>query len=125
VVRYYRVWEEEMDRHLPEVVKFAAKEGRYDENEKIDVSAHAVITLLKEAADISKENVDRAMTVAHKLSIELRAAEDRISQLEAEIERLDIRATRAEQWLKVIKKEIEDKLIAPMEANRPELPVMH
>jgi hypothetical protein len=58
-------------------------------------------------------------------SIELRAAEDRIRQLEAEIERLEIRATRAEQWLKVIKKEIEDKLIAPMQANRPELSVMH
>jgi hypothetical protein len=39
--------------------------------------------------------------------------------------RLEVRATRAEQWLKVIKKEIEDKLIAPMEANRPELPVIH
>jgi predicted nucleic acid-binding Zn-ribbon protein len=110
---------------LPKIVEFARKEGIRDENEKIDVSAHAVITLLREAADISKENVDRAMTMAHKLSIELRAAEDRISQLEAEIDRLEVRATRAEQWLKVIKKEIEDKLIAPMEANRPELPVMH
>jgi predicted nucleic acid-binding Zn-ribbon protein len=75
--------------------------------------------LVAEAAD------DRAMTMAHKLSIELRAAEDRISHLEAEIDRLEVRATRAEQWLKVIKKEIEDKLIAPMEANRPELPVIH
>jgi len=27
--------------------------------------------------------------------------------------------------LKVIKKEIEDKLIAGMEANRPELPMLH
>jgi hypothetical protein len=114
-----------MDQDLPEVVEFAPKEGPRDDYEKIDVSAHAVNTLLKEAADISKENVDRVMTVAHKLSIELRAAEDRISQLEAEIERLEIRATRAEQWLKVINKEIEDKLIAPMEANRLELPVMH
>jgi len=110
---------------LPKIVEFARKEGIRDENEKIDVSAHAVITLLRAAADISKENVDRAMTMAHKLSIELRAAEDRISQLEAEIDRLEVRATRAEQWLKVIKKEIEDQLIGPMEANRPELPVIH
>jgi chromosome segregation ATPase len=78
--------------------------------------------MLQEAANISKENVDRAMTVAHKLSMELRAAEDRISRLEVEIERLESRAARAEHWLEVIKKEIEDKLIAPMEANRPELP---
>jgi hypothetical protein len=31
---------------------------------------------------------------------------------------LESRATRAEQWLGTIKKEIEDTLIAPMEANR-------
>jgi predicted nucleic acid-binding Zn-ribbon protein len=89
------------------------------------LSAHAIITLLKEAADISKENVDRAMTAAHELSIELRAAEDRIRQLKEEIDRLEVRATRAERWSKVIKKEIEDKLIAAMEANRPELPMLH
>ena len=45
--------------------------------------------------------------------------------MEADIERLESRATRAEQWLQVIKKEIEDKLIASMEANRPELPALH
>ena len=57
--------------------------------------------------------------------MELRAAEDRIIQLEAEVERLRDRATRAERWLETIKQEIEDKLIAPMEANRPELPLLH
>ena len=36
---------------------------------------HALISLLKEAADVSKENVERAMTVAHRLSLELRTAE--------------------------------------------------
>jgi hypothetical protein len=34
-------------------------------------------------------------------------------------------ATRAEQWLEVIKNEIEVKLIAPMKANRAELPALH
>ena len=58
------------------------------------------------------------MTVAHRPSLELRSAEDRIRELEVEIERLETRATRAEQWLGAIKKEIEDTLIAPMEANR-------
>jgi len=77
-----------------------------------------VIGLLKEAADISKENIERSMTVAHRLSLELRTAEDRIRELEGEVERLESRATRAEQWLGTIKKEIEDTLIAPMEASR-------
>jgi hypothetical protein len=34
-------------------------------------------------------------------------------------------APRAERWLEVIKNEIEVKLIAPMEANRPDLPALH
>ena len=60
------------------------------------------------------------MALAHKLSLQLRAAEDRISELQAEIKRLEDRAIRAEQWLETIKKEIEDKLIGPMEAKRRE-----
>jgi chromosome segregation ATPase len=110
-----------MDNRPPEVVRLEP----LDESEPIDQAGQALVALLKEAANIAKENVERAMTVAHKVSMELRAAEDRIIQLEAEIERLESRATRAEQWLEVIKKEIEDKLIARMEANRPELSVLH
>jgi chromosome segregation ATPase len=81
-------------------------------------AGHAVIDLLKEAAGISRENLERAMTMAHRLSLELRSAKDRIRELEGDVERLESRATRAEQWLATIKKEIEDTLIAPMEANR-------
>lgn len=81
--------------------------------------------MLREAANVSNENVDRAMSLAHKLAIQLRAAEERIAQLQGEVERLESRASRAERWLETIKQEIEDKLIAPMEANRPQLPVLH
>jgi predicted PhzF superfamily epimerase YddE/YHI9 len=107
----------------PEVLKFAPKQRPRDEGDPIDQAGHALVAMLHEAAKLSNENVDRAMTMAHKLSIQLRAAEDRISQLQAEVEHLESRATRAEQWLQQVKKEIEDKLIGPMEANRPELPV--
>jgi hypothetical protein len=55
----------------------------------------------------SNENVDRAMALAHKLSMELRAAEDRTNQLQAEVELWRDRAARAEQWLRIIQKEIE------------------
>ena len=40
----------------PKSLSLPAKK-EYGMNDKIDVSAHAVITLLREAADISKENV--------------------------------------------------------------------
>src|SRR5262245_30641199 len=114
-----------MDKTSTEVVRFALQQKPRGELEPIDQAGHAVIGLLKEAADLSKENTERAMTVAHRLSLELRAAEDRIRELEGEIERLESRATRAEQWLGTIKKEIEDTLITPMEASRSKQQVLN
>ena len=108
-----------------EVLAFAPDQKSQHETHVIDEAGDRVVALLREAADISAENVERAMTMAHKTSMQLRAAEDRITQLEAEVERLRDRATRAERWLETIKQEIEDKLIAPLEADRPELPVLH
>ena len=105
-----------MNKPSSAVVRVAPKER--GEIEPIDQAGHALMGLLKEAANSSKENVERAMTVAHRLSLELRSAKDRIKELETEVERLEGRATRAEQWLGAIKKEIEETLLAPMEANR-------
>ena len=114
-----------MDRPSTELVKFAPKQKPGGEDEWVDQTGQALLALIDDAANLSKENIERAMTMAHRVSLELRAAEDRISQLEAEIEHLESRAARAEQWLEVIKREIEARLIAPLEANRPELPVLH
>jgi TolA-binding protein len=111
------------DRPATELVRFAPKPKPGDE--LIDQTGHALLALIDDAANVSKENVDRAMTVAHRLSLELRTAEDRIRELEGEVERLERRATRAEQWLGTIKKEIEDTLIAPMEASRSKQQVLN
>ena len=107
-----------MDKPSTEVIRFAPKQMLQGELEPIDQAGNAVLALLQEASDLSKENVERAMTVAHRLSLQLRTAEDRITELEGQVELLEGRATRAEQWLAAIKKEIEERLIAPMEANR-------
>jgi chromosome segregation ATPase len=101
-----------------------SNKGLPSEGVPIDATGRGVVAMLQEAATISSENVERAMTVAHKLSIQLRAAEDRIKQLEDEVKHLESRATSAEQWLAIIKKEIEDKLMSSIEANRPELPMV-
>jgi hypothetical protein len=55
----------------------------------IDEAEHALIELLKQAADNSKESVGQAMTVAHRLFPEFRTAEGRVRELEAEVERLE------------------------------------
>jgi len=46
------------------------------------------------AAELANENCDRAMALAHKLAMQLRAAEDRIIQLEAEVSLFRDRVTR-------------------------------
>ena len=90
----------------------------------VEEAGQAIIAKIQKAADISNENCDRAMKLAHKLSMELRAAEDRINQLEAEVELLRDRAVRAERWLQTIQKEIEEKLIAPRSASGSERRVL-
>jgi hypothetical protein len=97
---------------LGEVRKFAPKRPPKD-SDSMDESGQAVLAMLQKAADLSNDNCDRAMAMAHKLSIQLRAAEDQISQLQAENARVQDRAVRAETWLQVIHKEIEEKLLAP------------
>jgi hypothetical protein len=103
-----------------QVIEFAPKGGPRSYTPLVDEAGEAIIAKLQKAADLSNENCDRAMKLAHKLSMQLRAAEDRVNQLEAEVELLRDRAVRAERWLQIIQKEIEEKLIAPRSANATE-----
>ena len=103
-----------------QVRKFVPKEWPNSYGAQVEEFGQAIVTKVQRAADLSTENCDRAMALAHKLSMQLRAAEDRISQLEAEVELLRDRAARAERWLQTIENEIEEKLIAPRSANAAE-----
>ena len=103
-----------------QVIEFAPKGGPRSHGTLAEEAGQAIIAKLQKAADLSNENCDRAMMLAHKLSMQLRAAEDRINQLEAEVELFRDRAVRAERWLQTIQKEIEEKLIAPRSANATE-----
>jgi uncharacterized protein YlxW (UPF0749 family) len=107
------------------VLTFAPRQRIRNESDAIDDVGHTLVAMLKEAATLSQQNVDRAMTMAHKLSVQLRGSEDRIQQLESEVEHLESRARRAEGWLQAIKQEIEDKLLGSIEARRLDLPVVH
>ena len=49
--------------------------------------------------------------MAQKLSHQLRAAEDRIAELEAEVGMYQEKADRAEQWLHRVYTEIEDRFL--------------
>ena len=61
----------------------------------------------QKAAEMAKEDCARAMDLAHKLSFQLRASEERGRELEAEAAHFRDRATRAEAWLLRIHNEVE------------------
>ena len=104
-----------MNRHVsdtPEqILKFAPKERAPNKGAQVDDAGEAIVAQIRTAADLVKDDCDRAMGLAHKLSMELRAAEDRTHQMVAEVEHWRDRATRAEQWLRTIQQEIEEKLL--------------
>jgi hypothetical protein len=103
-----------------QVVKFVPKELPRNHGTPAEEDGQAIIAKIRKAADLSNETCDRAMALAHKLAMQLRAAEDRISRLEAEVVLFRDRAARAEEWLQTIHKEIEEKLIAPRSASGTE-----
>jgi predicted nucleic acid-binding Zn-ribbon protein len=65
--------------------------------------------MLQQAVDVAQQNCERAMDIAHKLSLKLREAEDRIAQLEGDIRHYQDRAARAEKWMQRIQSEVEDR----------------
>jgi len=102
------------------VVKFEPKGRPRTYDAPVEEAGQAIVAKIQRAAELANENCDRAMRLAHKLSMELRAAEDRMNQLESEVQLFRERAARAEQWLQTIHKEIEEKLITPRLASGPE-----
>ena len=100
-----------------QVHKFVPKERPRSYGPLAEEAGEAIIAKIQKAAALSNENCDRAMKLAPKFSMQLRAAEERINQLEAEVELFRDRAARAECWLQTIQKEIEEKLIAPRSAS--------
>ncbi len=74
-----------------QVLKFAPKEKAKNKDAQLDDAGQAILSQIRPAADLSKEDSDRAMSLAHKLSMELRAAEDRTHQREAARSEINLR----------------------------------
>ena len=103
---------DERQTDTPEqVLKFAPKHKAHDHGSPLDEAGKAILTQIQRAAGLASEDCDRAMTLTHKLSMDLRASEERMHELQAEVELWRDRAARAEQWLRTIQQEIEEKLL--------------
>ncbi len=104
----------ERTKDVPEEVrKFAPKQQPRSPGDPTDMAGEALIAMLQHAANISDDKCNAALTTVDELDAQLRSAEDRIKQLEADVEFHRNRAARGESWLRRIQKEVEESLIAP------------
>jgi chromosome segregation ATPase len=94
------------------VVRFAPKpNGKAETGDTLEKAGHLILEMVDKAANAAEASYQQAVETSRKLSGQLRGAEDRIRELEAEVRRHQDRADRAEKWLYQISLEIEQKLI--------------
>src|SRR3974377_412959 len=101
-----------MSTHTPDkpaviVPLLPASRVQPDANIMADDAGRAIVALLHKAAEMAKVECARAMDLAHRLSSQLRPAEERVKELEVEAAHYRDRATRAEGWLRRIHDEVE------------------
>jgi hypothetical protein len=103
----------------PEVIPFArAAQSAQGDNDQLDKAGQTILQLLNRAAVVAEENSRHAVEMAQKLLHQLRAAEDRVAELEADVAAQQERADRAEQWLHKVYTEIEDRFLGQTEHAR-------
>lgn len=94
---------------------------RTRDEDVVDKSGSAIITLLHQAAEAAKADYEHAAQTAHQLAIQLRAAEDRAERLQEQVKQLQQQALHAEDWLERIHTEIAERFLRkPPERSLPE-----
>jgi outer membrane PBP1 activator LpoA protein len=89
-----------------------------DSADQLDKAGHTILRLLHKAAGVAEANSKHALDMAQKLSHQLRSAEDRIAELEAEVQLYQEKSDRAEQWLHKVYTEIEDRFLQQEDGRR-------
>ncbi len=101
-----------MATHAEEtVIPFSTDSTTSGKTDQLDRAGQTVLQLLNKAAGVAEENSQRAIDIAERLSQQLRAAEGRIAELEAEAATYQEQAERAAQWLHRVYTEIEERFL--------------
>jgi uncharacterized protein YlxW (UPF0749 family) len=77
-----------------------------------------ILKLLHQAAGVAEANSKHALNMAQKLSHQLRAAENRIAELEGEVAAYQEKSERAERWLHKVYTEIEDRFLQQVDGRQ-------
>ena len=105
------------------VIPFAPKLNlRSEAANPLDAAGQTILDVLRQAAAAAEANNQQAREVAHKLSAQVLAAEDRIRELEASVSYHQDRADRAERWMYQISVEIEQSFFAEKNSRRSQSP---
>ena len=78
-------------------------------SDQLESAGESILRLLEKSAGVAEENTRRGLVMAEKLANQVRAAEDRIAELEEEVLARRDQADRAEQWLHKVYTEIEER----------------
>ena len=89
--------------------------------DQLDSAGQAILKLLHKAAGAAEANSRQALETAQQLSSQLRAAAERIAELEAEIHHYREKSERAEEWLRKISMEIDARLISEPDDKRRQM----
>jgi hypothetical protein len=96
----------------------AAKNAAPGGADQLDKAGQTILGLLHKAAGVAEANSHHALEMAQKLSHQLRAAENRIAELEAEVGIYQDKADRAEWWLHKVYTEIEVRFLQQNDGGR-------
>jgi hypothetical protein len=103
------------------VIPFApsAKSQSSINADQLDAAGQNVLALLHRAADMSDQDYNNVVDMAHRLSDQLQDANGRIRDLEADLKHYQYRTDRAEKWLAEIAADIEQRFFSRAD-NRPQ-----
>jgi hypothetical protein len=96
----------------------AAKNAAPGGADQLDKAGQTILGLLHKAAGVAEANSYHALEMAQKLSHQLRAAENRIAELEAEVGIYQDKDDRTEWWLHKVYTEIEDRFLRQNDGGR-------
>jgi hypothetical protein len=106
------------DETSTSVIAFEPKKGPPNATMVADDAGRGIVALVQKAADLAKADCNRAMDLAHRLSSELRAAEERAGEFEAQANYFRDRAAHAEEWLVRIRREIQETFFETKEQQQ-------
>jgi hypothetical protein len=82
---------------------------RPEANDPLERAGRLILDMVGKAASAAEVNNQKAIQIAEKLSAQLRAAENRMRELEAQVRHHQDRPDRAERWLYQISVDVEQK----------------